>query len=305
MKRPHLFLAALFILAIVGPQSAWSGGPASLRVVLIPADGGTEDGTKADYEPVFNAVARMSGLSFDIRVGQSYGAVVEAMCNGTADVAFVGPVTYVQAKARGCAELLAVGVEKGRSIYYAGIFTRKDSPLRTLADLKGKRVAFGDINSTTSFLFPMTMIMEAGIDPVRDLARINLAGSHANALAALTQGQVDAAALSFDSFEKAVNQGAVDAATVRVVARSVPIPYPPLVMNAKLPPALKAKLKASFGEVHRAPGMTPHMVRGYGGKQMDRFDTAFPAAEFDVAAQKMTKVDDALKAQILQKASQR
>jgi len=305
MKRRHLLVTAVFILAVVGPQSSWGAGPAPLRVVLIPADGGTEDGTKADYQPVFNAVSRMSGLSFEIRVGQSYGAVVEAMCSGVADIAFVGPVTYIQAKARGCAELLAVGVEKGHSIYYAGIFTSKNSTIHTLADLKGKRVAFGDINSTTSFLFPITMLMEAGIEPVRDLARINLAGSHANSLTALTQGHVDAAALSFDSFEKAVNQGAVDATTVRIVAKSISIPYPPIVMNAKLEPELKAKLKASFSEVHKAPGVTPQMVRGYGGKPVDRYDTAFPAAEFDIAAQKMVKLDDALKAEILKKASER
>lgn len=305
MKRRQLLLAAMFVMTIMGPQSSWSAGLTPLRVVLIPADGGTEDGTKADYQPVFNAVSRMTGLGFDIRVGQSYGAVVEAMCNGAADVAFVGPVTYVQAKERGCAELLAVGVEKGQSIYYAGIFTSKDSSIHALADLKGKRVAFGDINSASSFLFPMTMIMDAGVDPVRDLARINLAGSHANSLAALTQKQVDAAALSFDSFEKAVNQGAVDATTVRIVAKSMPIPYPPIVMNARLPAALKATLKTSFGEVHHAPGVTSQMVRGYGGKPVDRYDTAFPAAAFDVAARKMAKLDDALKAEILKKASAR
>jgi len=53
-------------------------------------------------------------------VGQSYGAVVEAMGNKLADVAFMGPVSYVQAHQRGCAQLLAVSVERGASVYYAG-----------------------------------------------------------------------------------------------------------------------------------------------------------------------------------------
>ena len=54
-------------------------------VVLIPADGGTEDGTKKDFEPIFGAIGQATGLKFDIKIGQSYGAVVEAMCNGAAD----------------------------------------------------------------------------------------------------------------------------------------------------------------------------------------------------------------------------
>jgi phosphonate transport system substrate-binding protein len=305
MRRWFLVLLAMLYAGAAFAQPADGSRERPLRVVLIPADGGTEDGTRADYQPIFGAVSRMTGLQFDIKVGQSYGAVVEALCNGAADIAFVGPVTYIQANQRHCAELLAVGVEKGQSIYYSGIFTKASSPIHTLKDLKGKRVAFGDVNSTSSFVFPMTMIMDAGLDPVRDLGAIRLTGSHANSLAALVQGQVDAAALSFDSYDKAIAQGAVDPKTIRVVARSIPIPYPPLVMNTHLASPLKAKLKAAFGSVHTAPGVTPDMIRGYGGSKLDRYDTAFPAAKFDVAAAKMARLDDQLKGEILAKASQR
>lgn len=297
------FLVFLALISVTPGRP--SEAPDSLRVILIPADGGTEDGTKADYQPIFEAVSRMTGLRFGIKVGQSYASVVEAMCNGTSDIAFVGPVTYVQANERGCAELLAVAVEKGRSIYYAGLFVKTNSPFRQISDLKGRRVAFGDVNSTSSFVFPMTMIMEAGLNPVRDLSEIRLTGSHANSLAALVQNRVDAAALSFDSFDKAVAQGAVDPASIRVVARSVPIPYPPLIVNAKLSPQLKARLRDAFGRVDKAPGVTPEMIRGYGGGKVDRYDTQFPAGKFNIAAVKMSKLDDDLKSAILKKAGQR
>lgn len=70
------------------------------------------------------------------------------MANGLADIGFFGPVTYTQAKERGGAELLAVGVEKGQSVYCSALFVRANSPIKTIADLKGKRAAFGDVNST-------------------------------------------------------------------------------------------------------------------------------------------------------------
>src|SRR5882724_2047454 len=73
-------------------ESAAKGAPAAtakwardgsaekpLMVMLIPADGGTEDGTKSDFLPLFNAVTKTQGLHFDVRVGQSYSAVVEGM----------------------------------------------------------------------------------------------------------------------------------------------------------------------------------------------------------------------------------
>jgi phosphonate transport system substrate-binding protein len=274
-----------------------------LTVILIPADGGTEDGTRADFLPVFNAVSKTTGLQFKLRVGQSYNAVVEAMCNGSADIAFFGPVSYVQAHKRGCADLLAVAVEKGSSTYFAGIFVKASSSIKTLKDLKGKRVAFGDINSGSSFVFPMTMIMQAKLDPIRDLAAIRMTGSHANSLAALTQGQVDAASLSFDSYEKAVNQGALGGTKIRVLARSVPIPNPPLGMNTRLPSAMKLKLKTAFANVNHAPGVTPDMIRGYGGKKVDGYDTAFPEKKYAVAADMMAKIDDGLKGEVLKKAA--
>ena len=155
-----------------------------LRVALIPADGGTEEGTRADFEPVFSAITRQYGIHFEIRVAQAYNAVVEGMANGKVDVAFFGPVTYHQARQRGAAELLAVGVNDGESVYYSGIFINKDSGLTEVADLAGHSVAFGDVNSTSSFNFPVAMLIEAGVDPVQQLKAIYLTGSHANALAA-------------------------------------------------------------------------------------------------------------------------
>jgi len=278
---------------------------APLRVMLIPADGGTETGTKADYQPVFNAVSRMTGLNFDIKVGQTYGTVVEAMCNGLTDIAFFGPVSYVQANQRGCAQLLAVAVEKGESVYYAGMFAKSDSGIKSIADVKGKRVAFGDVNSASSFTFQVAMLMDAKIDPVRDLSELRMTGSHANSIAALGQGLVDVACASFDSYEKAVRQNAIDPKQIVVVAKSIPIPYPPLAMHTKLPEAMKAKLKKAFNEVHQAPGVTPEMIRGYGGKKVDRYNADFSESEFNIAAQKLAQVTDSIKGEILKKASAR
>jgi phosphonate transport system substrate-binding protein len=276
-----------------------------LRVLLIPADGGTESGTKADYQPVFNAITRTTGLNFDLKVGQSYSAVVEGMCNQLADIAFFGPVSYVQARDRGCAQLLAVGVEKGQSIYYAGMFAKKDSPLAKLSDLKGKRAAFGDINSTSSFTVQMAQMLSEGMNPARDLAELRLTGSHSASLAALVQGQVDASALSFDSFDKAVREHAVDPATVKVIYKSEAIPNPPLAMNTKLPEALKTQIKQAFATVHKAPGINPEMLRGYGGAKVERYDTEFPEDRFSGPAAKMALLTDQIKGEILKKASQR
>jgi phosphonate transport system substrate-binding protein len=275
-----------------------------LEVMLIPADGGTEGGTKADFLPLFNAITKTEGLYFDVRVGQSYSAVVEAMANGQVDVGWFGAVSYLQAKKRAGAELLAVAVEHGSSTYVSGIFVRTDSPLHSLADLRGRALAVGDPSSTSSFAFPLVMLLEAGIDPVKDLSKIIFAGSHVNSLAACAEGRVDAGAASFNSFEKAVTEKRIAADALRPLAKSDPLPNPPLAMHPGLDPETKRKLREGFGSVHKAPGITPDQVRGYGGAKVDRYDVDYPDAEFMKVAQRLEKVD-AIRDSVLKKAGQK
>jgi phosphonate transport system substrate-binding protein len=303
MKLFCLGIGALMLTACSAESVPHTNSARALQVILIPADGGTEDGTKADFEPVFDALERTSDLTFELRVGQSYNAVVEALCSGAADIAFVGPASYIQAHERGCADLLAVGVENGKSEYFAGLFARRREDLKSIGDLRGKSIAFGDVNSASSFIVPVAMLLEARINPPSDLSAIKLVGSHANAIAALGSGQVDVAALSLVSYEKSVQQGAIDPAQIRLVARSGALPNPPIVMRASLPPGTKAKLKAAFEGLPTAQGVTPDMLIGYGGKRVDRYATDFDPAGFKAMSIMMQQVTPELKAAMLAEAS--
>ncbi len=296
--------AAAILVEPVAAQQMPDGSPARpLRVTLVPADGGTEDGTKADFAPLFAATTKATGLNFELKVGQTYGAVVEAICGGVTEIAFFGAATYLPARERGCAELLAVDVHHGQSVYYSGIFVRADAPITALADLKGRSVTFGDANSTSSFVYPVAMLLAAGLDPAKDLAAVRLTGSHANSLKALAEGQVDAAAASFDSFEKAVNQKVLEPGKFRVLAKSDPIPNPPIAMSTKLPADTKARLKAAFGRIHAMPGVDPAMIRAYGGKKVERYDVAITDEMMAPALVTLAKVGGEMRKAILEKAA--
>lgn len=306
---PGLLVAArrvvgLFALALLCVSCTGEPEPAQapLRVMLIPADGGTATGTRADFTPLFDAVSRDTGLQFDLKVGESYSAVVEAMKGGMVDLAWLGPVAYVQARDAGAAELLAVSVLDGESVYYAGIFVPHDSPATGIEDLRGRSVAFGDINSGSSFTYQVAMMLEAGLDPARDLGAIRLAGSHAASLSALAEGQVDAACLSFESYLRAVNNGAIAPGALRVLARSAPIPNPPMALHTGLPAPLKQKLREAFGRVHEGAAGNRELIRGYGGKRVDRYDANFPESAFDGPAAMLSRIDDDVRAAMLRKA---
>lgn len=304
-----LFFGVALFLSAPKPDGGDRGAPsdrpneAPIRV-LIPADGGTASGTLADYRPLFATLTRLTGMRFDLTVTQSYGAAVEGICNGVADLAFVGPATFLQARDRGCAELLAVGIKNGQPRYYAAFFVRGDAPMRKLADLRGKRLAFGDINSTSSFLMPVAMLLEAGLDPARDPAAVRLTGSHPNSLNALLQGQVDAAALSLDSYDRALRAGVPGAETLRVLARSEAMPYPPFVMSTRLPPGTRRRLREGFARLARDPAARGP-IPGYGGGTVEGYATDLSDAPFDAMAARLARVTPELKAALLHRAAQR
>ncbi|ESQ15344.1 MAG: hypothetical protein N838_08925 [Thiohalocapsa sp. PB-PSB1] len=295
-RRNHVSAAAF--AANLADGSA--GNP--LRVLMVPADTGTSDIT-TDYAPVFNGITEHYGIHFDLRAGASYAAVVEGMCNDQADIAWFGAVTFGQAYDRCGVDLLAVDVKKGNASYYSGIFVAKESGIEKISDLKGKGMAFGSPNSTSSFNFPVAMLIADGIDPAKDLEKIIIAGSHSASLAALAEGKVDAAAASYNSFGKAVNKDAIDPAKFKPLAKSQPIPNPPLAMNKGLPADLEARLRKAFGEIHTK--IDPAKIRGYGGKQVDSYDTNFDVQKIFDALGKLSAVTKQVKTEMIDKAGQR
>jgi phosphonate transport system substrate-binding protein len=316
----RLALVASAALAAIGPAAGCSkgdGGGGSgdsagrdgsegkpLVVMLIPSETGSRS-VLDDYGPLFGAITRVDGIHFKLAMGDSYNAVVEGMVAGHIDVAFFGPVVFDEARRRGAAELLAVEETGGKSIYYAGIYHRKDSGLTRLTDLRGKSLALGDPKSASSFVVQVSMLLEAGIDPARDLGKILMAGSHSASLEELEAGHVDAAAASINAYDKAVEAGAIDGSKVVLLAKSGPIPSPPIAMRAGLPPEIKDRLRKAFDGIHKAKGVTKEMILGYGGKQVDRYNARFDPVEFDRAMKGLASVTDEVVNEIIQKASQR
>lgn len=302
----HWLIAILILIGIVGSGSLASCARENppLRVILIPADGGTENGTLSDYHPLFDAVGKSANLSFDLKVAQSYSGAVEALCAGQADIAFLGPSTFIEARNRHCADFLAVAYRNKNSSYRAAIFVRKDRPIASVNDLRGHSIALGDVNSTSSFLYPVSMLLKAGVDPARDMKGIRIVGSHASSLSALVNGQVDAAALSLESYNRALRAHFPGAEYVRPLIISEEIPYPPLVVRHGLSPDVTARVAAGLNGLATNPNIKTEMIRGYGGAIVEGYTTGFPQDAFDQVSQLARLVGPERKAAILQQASQ-
>lgn len=275
-----------------------------LLVMLIPSETGSES-VLDDYAPLFGAVTRAHGIYFDLRMGDSYNAVVEGMVAGHIDIAFCGTVTFAEIKRRGAGELLAVEEKGGRSVYHAGLFHRVDSGMVGIADVSGKSLALGDPKSTSSFNVPLAMLLDAGIDPPRDLSKILMAGSHSASLGQVEAGHVDVAAASLNAYDKMVAAGSLAPTKVKLLSKSFAIPSPPLAVHTSLSTDVRQRLRRAFHELHKTEGVNAEIMLGYGGKKVDRYNGEFEPAIYDRAMEKLARVTPELVSELIDKASER
>ena len=198
-------LAFCLLVAVPG----WAAD-APLRVSMIP----TTDPSKMlrDAGPLVARLEKATSRKVTLTIPLNYAAVVEAMVQGQVDLAHFGGFTFVQANQRAGA-IPVVQRDRDREFHSKFITARDD--VQGLADLKGKRFAFGDVNSTSGHLMPAYFMRQGGVDPAVLDQAIYTGGHDATALA-VAEGRVDAGALDEAVLERLVKDGKVDPKKVRV-----------------------------------------------------------------------------------------
>ena len=210
------------------------------------------------------------GIPVNFEVTEDYETSIALLVQEEVEMAYLGPLSYVKAKAKNPQiEPIVTHIESvsGRS-WYAGVIVADQSQgIRTLADLSGKRFGFVNRSSTSGYLVARAKFQALGLEPERDFAAVVYAGSHDKNVVALAQGQVDAIAV-----EEAVYLGAEAAGDLPddrygVVWRSEPLPNPPLVINSQLPPQFKQRLQRAL--INAPPGLAT-----VGGEQASGYTLA-------------------------------
>ncbi len=122
------------------------------------------------------------------------------------------------------------GEQRGKDGAYSSgtVIVGRDSPLKSLADLKGKRFVFGPAFAPTAYLAPYWLLLEAGVDPERDLGYYAFpSGSfkHEKAIFAVVNGAYDAGVGPALDLEVMEAEGKLLPDDYRVLARGPLMPY--------------------------------------------------------------------------------
>ncbi|WP_295953099.1 putative selenate ABC transporter substrate-binding protein [Rhodoferax sp.] len=214
-----------------------------LRMTAIPDEAPTELARKA--APLVKYLEGKLAMKVEFTPVSDYAAAVEALVNKQVDVAWFGGFTFVQANVRSGGKIIPL-VQREEDEKFRSVFITADPAIKSLADLKGHTLSFGAPSSTSGHLMPRSFLLDAKVDPDKDLKRVAFSGAHDATIAAVAAGKVDAGALNISVWDKFVADKKVDTAKVHVFYTTPPYFDYNWSVHADMPVALREKLAKAF-----------------------------------------------------------
>ncbi|RMH20626.1 MAG: phosphate/phosphite/phosphonate ABC transporter substrate-binding protein [Acidobacteria bacterium] len=267
---PAICASLALALAACGARTDDPAGepPRELVLGLVPA---TEAQQLIDnVDPLADFLAAEIGLPVKSFVPQDYTGLIEAMGSGRADIGMLPPFASMLGHERYGIETILISLRDGLATYKAQWMSRDpaicDTPIEdrdgflfchgAIEKVRGKRVAFTDPNSTSGYLFPALQLLDAGIDPERDVDTVFL-GSHDASVIAVMNGDVDVGVSFDDARTWVLDQYPGVGQEVIVFNESAPIPNDGVTVRGDLPPELKEKIKRAFFKIIESEAHLP------------------------------------------------
>jgi phosphonate transport system substrate-binding protein len=208
--RTAAALMAIWVLASV----SLGGAERAITIAVV-----IDEATQTEREPLRAYLTKAMGSPVNIAAPDTYRETVARLGDGSYDFACLGALMYIRAHAQyGVIPL----VQRVVDLHYHTVFiTGAGSSIHSLSDLKGKEVAFGDVDSTSAHLMAYYELKRAGISPETDF-HLRYSGSHPATAAMVETGVVDAGAIDETVFKFLVRNGKLDGSKIRVFYTSQP-----------------------------------------------------------------------------------
>lgn len=238
------------------PQPRPEAGTAdrvALRIGLIPEQNIFRQLER--YEPIAGYLSEKAGVRVELMVLPRYGNIIDNFRSAELDGAFFGSFTYALAHRKLGVDVIARPVAPDNTSTYHGlIFVRKDSGIRGLADMKGKRFVFVDKATTAGYLLPIDYFHKCGVrDFRRHFREAYFGGTHEAAIRDVLEGRAHAGAAKNTVFERLAAENDRIRKELVVLATSPHVPENGLAVRGDLDPALKVRLKEALLRMHEDP----------------------------------------------------
>lgn len=206
------------------------------------------------YKPVRAYLEGELGIKIHWRTATDYAGIIEGVKAKKVHLAYFGPASYSKCWIVTKGEVIPLVGEldsRGDFGYHSVVVVRTDSPYQKIEDLKGKKLAFADPNSTSGHQAPRYFLTEAGFNPDTFFGSTAFSGSHENSVMALLNDTFDAAATWWRSEEysnpkRMEMKGMIPEGQWRIIWKSPKLPASPWAVPEYLPEQMRNDLQQAL-----------------------------------------------------------
>lgn len=192
-----------------------------------------------EFGPFEKALEKSTGLDVELFPVASRTAAVEALKAKQVEFVLTGPAEYVVIKSLTDSKIV---IAWQRPDYFAQIVVMAEGPIKNADDLKGKKVTFGSVGSTSQHLGPAQALADLGLKYNSDYDAQII--SRNTAVQAMIRGDVAGVGMNFGHLRK-VRKAFPDKAFT-VVARGRDLPNDILVARKDVKADIFNKIRDSF-----------------------------------------------------------
>jgi len=245
IDRKKIFAAALILcIFLLIPPAILYSAEKHLMLHIYPYE--QAEKILKQFTPLAEYLTGSLDRKVEINISKGQTEHLESIGNDASDIAYLGPVSYVQLVDKfGKKPILARLEIRGSPLLRGVIFTASSSSIQSLKELKGKRFAFGYRNSTMSHIVPFSMLLQEGVS-LSDLAEYKFLIDQHNVALGVLMGDFDAGAVNAGIFQSYKSRGLKELARTPAVSEHL------FIARSTLPENTVNALRDAFFTVKNA-----------------------------------------------------
>lgn len=209
--------------------------------------------TAVYYDEMMKYVSRKLERPIELIQRKTYQEINDLLERKELDLAFVCSGPYVTGHDKFGMELLVAPMLYGKPFYQAYFIVHRNSPIKDIEGLRGKRFAFTDPNSNTGKLVPTYVLSKMGETPETFFKEVIYTYSHDNSIKAVSKRLVDGASVDGLIWDYCNEKSPECVKGTKIIYKSPLFGIPPVVVHPQTPAAVKESLKKIFLEMDKDP----------------------------------------------------
>ncbi len=232
-----LFLALILVCCSNGPVNA-----EDYKFSMLPRY--FPEKLTAMTSPLVDYLSQETGKKFVLTLTESFANYEAQVLKGSFAVAYENPLVYVNVAS--AHEVLATAIKGNGGDKFRGIIiSRPDSGLKSIADLKGRKIMIVSTSSAGGFLSQKLSFQQMGLDVDRDCQLVEAtANRQENVIIAVSIGDVDAGFIRESALHMA--DDFISPGSVKTIAETAWLPNWALSVNKDMPQEQKKIVRAAL-----------------------------------------------------------